>query len=192
MFVELYEMIVETDVKQSEKLDFFLERTQDHIQRVQNAAQAIATEYPEFEAVVKQAEEHDASKYEEPEKDAYVELTWLKKQDQKADGEDNDQINQATLHHVKNNSHHPEYHLEDKSEANINADDRDKSDDVVDATRMPDLDIAEMIADWQAMSEELGTNTAREWFDSVRDVRWHFSAEQESLIDKLLKVFEKD
>jgi hypothetical protein len=40
------------------------------------------------------------------------------------------------------------------------------------------------------MSEELGKNTARQWFDKQKDVRWHFSAKQEHLIGKLLGVFE--
>ncbi|MHA1170439.1 MAG: DUF5662 family protein, partial [Candidatus Hodarchaeales archaeon] len=88
------------------------------------------------------------------------------------------------------NPHHPEYHLKDKGEANISGTDRDQSKNCVDASSMPDLDIAEMVADWQAMSEELGTNTSRQWFDKVKDVRWHFSPHQVKLIDKLLKVFE--
>jgi hypothetical protein len=57
---------------------------------------------------------------------------------------------------------------------------------------MPPIDIAEMVADWQAMSEELKNNTAREWYNKQKDVRWHFSEEQDQLIDKLLKVFEVD
>jgi len=32
---------------------------------------------------------------------------------------------------------------------------------------------------------------AREWYNKQKDVRWHFSPEQDKLIDKLLKVFEK-
>ena len=67
-----------------------------------------------------------------------------------------------------------------------------ESNKCVDASRMPDVDIAEMIADWQAMSEELQTNTAREWFEKQKDVRWHFSEHQEELIDKLLTVFEEE
>jgi len=42
------------------------------------------------------------------------------------------------------------------------------------------------------MSEELKKNTAREWFNTQKDVRWHFSEEQEQLIDRLLKVFESE
>ena len=56
---------------------------------------------------------------------------------------------------------------------------------------MPDLDVAEMVADWQAMSEELQTNTAREWYDKQEGVRWRFSETQKKLIDKVLQVFEK-
>ena len=76
--------------------------------------------------------------------------------------------------------------------SSINAKDRDKSDECVDASKMPDLAIVEMVADWQAMAEELKKNTAREWFNKQKDVRWHFSEHQEELIDKLLKVFEED
>lgn len=191
MFVKLYERLTEKDMEHTpEKYDFFLKRTQDHIQRVQNAVLTIATKYPEFKKLIEQAKDHDASKFESPEREPYIELTWLKKQGTKAEGELRDQITQATLHHVKNNSHHPEYHLKDKKKANLDSTNRDESIECVDATAMPDLDVAEMVADWQAMSEELGTNTAREWFDDVKDVRWHFSEKQATLIDKLLKAFE--
>ena len=42
-------------------------------------------------------------KFEEPEKGPYIELTWHKKEGTKATGELEDQITQATLHHIKNN-----------------------------------------------------------------------------------------
>jgi len=176
--------------EEEEKVTFFMERTQEHIDRVQNAAAKIAETYPELSGLVEQAEQHDASKFEEPEKSPYIELTWHKKQGTKVEGELADQIEQATLHHIKNNRHHPEFHLEDKSKANLSSTNRDDSIEVVDAQNMPALDVAEMVCDWQAMAEELQTNTAREWFDDVKDVRWSFTGEQEALIDKLIKVFE--
>jgi len=185
----IYERLIKEQDEQEEKLAFFMERTQEHIQRVQDAVDKIVAAYPEYETLVEIASEHDASKFEEPEKGPYIELTWNKKEGTKATGELEDQITQATLHHIKGNQHHPEYHLEDKSKANLSSTNRDESIEVVDATNMPDIALVEMVADWAAMSEELGTNTAREWFDDVRDVRWHFSEDQESLIDKLLKVF---
>lgn len=193
MYTALYEKLTMIEDNTDEMYDFFIERTNGHIQRVQDAVQKIANEYPEFEPLIAQAEDHDASKFEEPEKTPYIELTWSKKTGKgEADKEGWKAITQATLHHIKNNSHHPEYHLRDKAKANLSSTNRDESIECVDATAMPDIDVAEMVADWQAMSEELETNTSREWFEKVRGVRWSFSREQEQLIDKLLKVFEGD
>ncbi len=73
----------------------------------------------------------------------------------------------------------------------IDPKDRNKSRKCVDASAMSPVAIAEMVCDWQAMSEELGTNTARQWYDKQKNVRWSFSEEQDALIDKLLKVFEE-
>jgi hypothetical protein len=192
MINEIYENLISEQSEEEEKIAFFMDRLQEHIDRVKSAAYDIAQAYPEFSELVDQAEEHDASKFEEPEKSPYIELTWAKKLEKETGRkfDSTPEITQATLHHIKNNRHHPEFHLEDKTKANLSSTNRDESIECVDATNMPDLDVAEMVADWQAMSEELGTNTAREWFDDVKDVRWKFSVEQEELIDRLLKVFE--
>ena len=196
----------EAKSEEEQKGQFFIERTEKHIKLVQEAAAKIVEAYPEFDELLKQVEVHDASKLEEPERTPYVEITWRHKlENEKGEYDpyngkgyqtpgklEKEDENQATLHHITTNSHHPEYHLEDKSDANINKDARDKSDKCIDASRMPDTDVAEMVADWQAMAEELQTNTTREWFDKQKDVRWHFSEHQEELIDRLLKVFEEE
>lgn len=174
--------------EEKEKLDFFKKRTKKHIERVQNAAKKIVNKHDEYKELLEQVKDHDASKFEEPEMTPYIELTWLKKMDQEDDGDDQKAITKATLHHIKNNKHHPEYH--NKEKANIDSTNRDDSIECIDANNMDDISVAEMVADWQAMSEELKTNTSREWYDDVRDVRWSFSKKQEDLIDKLLKVFE--
>lgn len=178
-----YIKIAET---QKEKKDFFNKRTNKHIDRVQNAAKKIVDKYNEYKELLEQVEDHDASKFEEPEMTPYIELTWLKKQDQGDDG--GKDIENATLHHIKNNKHHPEYH--NKEKANIDSTNRDKSIECISTRNMDDVSIAEMVADWQAMAEELGTNTSREWYDDVKNVRWSFSKKQEELIDKFLTVFE--
>lgn len=173
-----------------EQKQHFLDRTKKHISLVKKSVKKIIDEYPEFDKLLEQVKEHDQSKFKEPELIPYISLTWRKNKGDEAEGLlSQEEENEATLHHVKSNSHHPEYHLEDKEDANIDSSDRDKSQKCVDASLMPDIDVAEMVADWQAMSEELGTNTSREWFDEQKDVRWSFSEEQEELIDKLLKVF---
>ena len=177
-----------------EQKQYFLDRTNKHIDRVQKASKKIVKKYPEFSDLIEQVKKHDSSKFKEPEMTPYVSLTWRKKPN-KSKNDENDLLseekeNEATMHHVKSNSHHPECHLENKEDANIDPKDRNKSKKCVDATLMPDIDIAEMVADWQSMSEELKTNTSREWFDEQKDTRWHFSKKQEKLIDKLLKAFE--
>jgi len=203
MFTKLFEEMNNVP-EQVEKEEYFLDRTNKHIKFVQNAAAKIVEAYPEFFELLKQVETHDESKFHDPELTPYIEITWRHKiEKEKSEFDpyhdkgyqtpgklDKEKENQATLHHITTNSHHPEYWLEDKSKAN--KDDRDKSDECIDASRMSDLAIAEMVADWQAMAEELKTNTARQWFEKNKDVRWHFSKHQEELIDKLLKVFEDE
>ena len=193
MFNDIYEEI--TGDIESEKEKYFIERTKKHIRKVQENAKKIVDVYPELDKLLDQVKIHDVSKLEEPEKTPYIGIIWRHKQDNfksyKRPGTlSSEKENAATIHHITTNSHHPEYHLKDKSQANISAKDRDKLDKCVNVSLMPDIDIAEMIADWQAMSEELKKNTAREWFNEQKDVRWHFSKHQEELIDKLLKVFE--
>ena len=182
---------------------YFEERTAKHIALVQAAAQKIVKAYPEeFKELEAHASIHDASKLVEPERTPYISISWRHKLENeqgkfnpiKGKGYqtpgmlDKDEENKATLHHITTNSHHPEFYNKDK--ANIDAEDRDKSVKVLDAGKMLPLDIAEMIADWQAMAEELKKNTARQWYDQQKNVRWSFTPEQDALIDKLLKVFE--
>ena len=186
MFDELLEKLL---LEMDEKEKYFEDRTNRHIHLVQKAAQNIVDAYPEFSDLLKEVEHHDDSKLEEPERTPYIDITWKKKPGVEK-SKPTEKENQATLHHIKNNPHHPEYWLPDKTKGNLSSTNRDDSIECVDASNMSDLAVAEMVSDWQAMSEELGTNTAREWFNDVKDVRWHFSPHQEELIDKLLRVFE--
>lgn len=191
--IELLEklMLIVKEVDMDEKEKWFEERTYRHIALVQKAARKVAGTYPdEFSVLIDIVEDHDASKFEEPERTPYIELTWNKKNNIKAKPELQKDITIATLHHIKNNAHHPEYWLEDKTKANLSSTNRDESIECVDASNMDDIAIAEMVCDWVAMSEELQTNTAREWYNDVKDVRWHFSDKQDKLIDRLLIIFE--
>jgi len=205
MFDSLWKLLREREASYNEKYRYFLDRMKNHIQLVKDAAEKIVKAYPEFAELLKEVKVHDASKFEEPELTPYIEITWRHKLEKEKGQYDpyngigyqrpgrleKEAENVATLHHITTNPHHPEYWLKDKSDANISKDDRDKSDKVVDASPMPDIAVAEMVADWVAMAEELKTNTARQWFNKQKDVRWHFSKHQETLIDKLLRVFEE-
>lgn len=202
---DLMEKLMVFENEFDEKEQYFVKRTNNHIALVQKAAAIIVAAFPEFKgSLPERVKDHDQSKLQEPERTPYIEITWRHKLENEKGEFDpinakgyqspgsltKEDENKATLHHITTNEHHPEYWLEDKDDANINAKDRDKSDKVVDVSKMPDVAVAEMIADWQAMAEEVKRNTTREWYNKQKDVRWHFSEEQDKLIDKLIKVFE--
>jgi hypothetical protein len=190
-----------------EQEKYFEERTQKHIALVNKAIEKIAHANPEFKEfdsneLIENGKKHDAAKLQEPERTPYISITWRHKLEKEKDEHDpiNDkgyqrpglldkkEENDATLHHITTNSHHPEYWLADKSEANINSKDRDKSDHIINASKMDNLSVAEMCADWQAMAEELQKNTALEWYEKQKDKRWRFSESQDKLIRKILAV----
>lgn len=167
----------------------FETRTNKHIQLVRKYCERVpdsSNKYYHF--LQERAEKHDQSKFEEPEITPYIYLTWQYKM--KDDGKEfilpqeiKDSMNNATLFHVTHNSHHPEFHASNNKTMEIlNRDDRDKpTETTVDATSMPDIDIAEMVADWCAMSEERG-NSPTLWADKNINVRWKFTKDQTDLI----------
>lgn len=187
---------------EKEMRDWYDERTRRHIELVQKYCKKIADLGDErFEGIVERGEEHDQSKWEEPELDPYILITWRYKckDDGKdfwdgllSEGETKEQVEEemrkATEHHVKNNRHHPEFHSDQAGQL-INEKDRDKPRVLVDATKMGDLDMAEMVADWCGMAEERG-NTPKEWADKNVGVRWDFTDGQKDLIyDLIEKIF---
>jgi len=183
----LHSSLVKSFTKQATHLDamkdFFKERTLKHISLVKKYLNRLNKHYSyDFKE-----EDHDKSKFEDPEYEPYLYITWKHKSDNENEDyeipdEWKDRCHEATFHHVKTNKHHPEYWDSTLTENPINKEDRDKpSDKVVDATKMPKKYILEMVADWCAMSEEKG-NTPKEWADKNMGVRWEFSPEQKDLI----------
>ncbi len=139
---------------------------------------------------------HDDSKWEDPEYTPYVWLTWRYKckddgiELELPDGMD-ERIQKATWHHITVNKHHPEYWDDNASfESNLNSKDRDKPpENPVDATKMDDISLAEMVCDWNAMGLERG-NTAESWADKNVNVRWLFTDDQVENIYKWIKDLE--
>jgi hypothetical protein len=171
--------------------DWFEKRTNRHISLVQKYCQKIENYDPRFDGLVEQAKDHDKSKFEDPEVDPYVYITWSYKC--KNDGiefeapEDmDDQMNKATNNHVLNNDHHPEKWSGKKQDV-INRKDRDKPKELIDATKMLDLALGEMCADWMAMSEEKKSDP-KDWADKNVNKRWKFTDEQKNLIYELIKA----
>ena len=189
--------------------EFFIKRTKKHINLVGKYLKKIEeydenlfskmTEQEEWAERAERAErvkDHDKSKFEEPELTPYVYITWKYKcQDEGKEfnvpKEIEEKMTEAKEHHVKNNPHHPEYHC-NQTENLINENDRDKPPNkMIDGTKMKKNDIAEMIADWCAVSEEKGNNP-KSWADKNINVRWKFTNEQSNLIYQLIdSIWEK-
>ncbi len=133
---------------------------------------------------------HDVSKLIYPEVYPYIWITWnYKCKDEGKEFLMPDYIKihagEATFHHVKNNPHHPEYW--DDEVKMEKREDRDIPTrwSLANATKMPDIYIAEMVADWLAMSEEKGTSV-KNWADKNVNIRWKFTDEQKNLIYELI------
>jgi len=173
----------------------FESRTKMHISYVGQYCRKIAKKFPEFEELNKRAEIHDKSKWKEPERMPYIWLT-LKFKCQNEGGKFEDynppedidaKITKASEHHVKTNSHHPEFHCKRKTNL-VNKKSRDsKTSQIIDATKMPRLDIAEMVADWCGMAKELDDHP-KDWADKNVNKKWKFTDEQKFLIYQLIEA----
>jgi len=187
-----YKKAINKPENYDEMRDWFEKRTNKHIERVQKYCKKIEDYDPkQFKGLVEQAKQHDQSKFKDPEIEPYIHITWqykCKEDGKKYEcGEDiKDKMNGATNHHVKNNRHHPEF-FSDKDVNVINRDDRDKPpSEIIDATKMGNVDIGEMVADWMAMSEEKNSEP-KDWADKNVNIRWKFSDKQKSLIYELIE-----
>lgn len=187
-------LIMEEDTEQQEMEKWFHKRTDRHIKLVQKYCNKIYEhDKQKFKGIIERGKQHDASKYEEPEYEPYIYITWQYKH--KNNGEDyappenmKEKMHAASEHHVKHNQHHPEYYDNSKKEL-INKKNRDlPPEEMIDATKMSDLDIAEMVADWMAMSEELGDNPV-DWANKNVNKRWKFNDGQQKLIYELLELY---
>jgi len=174
-----------------EMLDFYFQRTLKHILTVGKYCDRLIEMDSKFEMLYFRKHVHDYSKLIMPEIEAYVFVTWMYKcKDEGVDliisNEIKDAMKEATVHHVTTNTHHPEYHSKVKMDF-INAEDRDEAPaETVHATLMPEIDIAEMVADWCAMSEEKGS-TPHEWAAKNEiNARWKFSKKQRDLIHRCM------
>jgi len=187
--------IIESADYTPEMKDWFWQRTNNHIDSVKKYCYRIHKALPD-EYSDQLGAKHDYSKLESPEMEPYIHISWhYKMKDDGKEYEVSDQIkndmDKATAHHVHTNSHHPEFHSPIKSDDQINRDDRDKPPaQLVDATSMPKVDVAEMVADWCAMSEEKG-NTPQEWAKKNINIRWKFTDEQIKLIYDLIDLIWK-
>ena len=142
--------------------------------------------------LLNEREIHDCGKFVAPEYIPYVHLTWRYKlvklgQKYEVDKELEQQMQDATFYHVKDNAHHPEHWDYDVTPQHLNPKDRDAPSTLItDATSMPLTYVASMVADWLAVSEERGTDV-NDWIKSNVNIRWKFTDKQVYLIKEIVR-----
>lgn len=176
--------------------DHFKYRTGYHLWCVRKWSDRIAAlNDPRIDRVLldKERDDHDEGKWLEPEYTPYLFISWNYKC--KREGvpfdlppETQQQMHEATFHHIKSHRHHPEFWDDDVAIDGLNKDDRDRpaAGRLVDGTKMPLTYVAAMVADWFAMSEELGGHP-KNWADKNVNIRWKFTDIQTAFIYELIK-----
>lgn len=153
-------------------IEYFMERTNNHIQKVQININTIISntmnhENPLLEQLKFRRDHHDESKFSYDEFLPYVQLTWNKKYKIKTNEE---LIKTAIIHHYYNNRHHPEHF------------------NFISIDLMNEIDLIEMVADWQAMSQEFD-NSLKEFAKRNIGTRWLFNEKQQEIIWNLINIF---
>jgi len=175
---------------------FFVLRTRSHLFLVRKWSDKITDlNHAQIDNTLlnKERDDHDEFKWLEPEYTPYVLITWdyeqkrLKKEFS-LPAEIKEKMNDATLHHIKRHKHHPEFWDENVGNDSLNRENRDMPPKrMVDGTKMPLTYVAAMVADWLAMSEELGT-CPYQWVEKNVNVRWSFTQEQVHFINRLIEA----
>lgn len=152
-----------------EMVAFYEKRTRDHIARVAHCLSVMSgvTEYGDELEV--RAKWHDASKFGEKERVAYIWITEYHRRRRNGesfsypDGVEG-LVKKAIDHHLRTNRHHPEFH------ANPND--------------MSDVDLIEMVCDWTAVSQEFGQDngSAMGWADKTIGRRLFLNRERAGFI----------
>ncbi len=167
----------------------FEKRTNKHIALFEKYHSLFREAYKGYEKSIG----HDASKLDHNgvERTPYILISWdyyckSKKIPFELSESERELTNQATLYHIITNPHHPEYHDPNFNSTMLNREDRDEvPEEMVDARTMPLENIAEMVCDWMAMSEEKGTEPY-EWANKNINIRWKFTKKQVQFIAEIL------
>lgn len=178
-----------------EMIEHFKYRTGFHLWCVHkwtNRIAALNDKRIDLDTLFDERDRHDEYKWLTPEYEPYLFISWGYKC--RRTGVDfilpdsiKEQMNEATFHHIKSHRHHPEFWDDNVTIAALNKGDRDRpaAGQMVDGTKMPMSYVAAMVADWFAMSEELGSHPAKWAADNI-NVRWKFTNEQIGLINDLI------
>jgi hypothetical protein len=185
---------IENDKKKERIKDYHVYRTHKHIGRVINNAKRLEEEFG-LDGLTNNCLFHDTAKFKEPELIPYCWLTEFHR------CKDNnikfrypsgmeDQVVNATEHHILNSDHHPEYWCRNPESIKIgrNRDAYIQPSGIVVAKDMPEIKAAEMICDWNAMSQEKNSSL-HDWADNTIGTRWEFSKPIKKSIYQYIEFF---
>ncbi|MCF8354350.1 MAG: DUF5662 family protein [Melioribacteraceae bacterium] len=149
----------------------FIERTGAHIKRVIDNGERLCEKFPEIsEELRNRIAKHDTSKFGPFEFDGYIFVTEKYRPGNQLNITPDIQklMDDAIKNHYKSNRHHPEYHekVEDMSE----------------------LDLAEMVCDWAAMSQEMNDKLDKFYYKNALP-KHKFTEEQQKSILKYINCF---
>jgi len=145
---------------------YFEERTNRHIRIVQNNLDVLSKSNKDISSELKERSAlHDQSKFSNEEYVPYIFMTWKRKLEKEGKSFEypkdiEERVGEAIKHHISVNKHHPEAH-NNPNDMNV-------------------VDVAEMVADWHAMSIEFGGNT-KDWADKSI-VKYGFDDNHKELI----------
>ena len=158
----------ELEMKEQEYMDYI----EEHLANVKTAFQKYGDRLcqelniSKFE-LERNIYNHDMSKFSSDEFDAYRNYFYPCSDETK----DKESFNKAWKHHYTNNPHHPEYW-------------KDEENNIKD---MPNIYIAEMLCDWEAMSMKFNGSTY-EYYKKERDVK-PFSQNTKNILDHVIEIF---
>jgi len=167
-----------------EMINHFTDRTNKHMDLVQKYCKIIDGLFPNrFPGLIERGRTHDDSKFSQYELEPYIILT-EKHRTKRVDNIDlelpdfvQEAMDDAWVHHYTVNDHHMNFYVPEV-------------DGFTKVEVMPDKAVAEMCADWFAMSEELDSHTL-DWVEDHMNVKWSVSKSIEDLIFEILnKVLE--
>lgn len=156
----------------NDMINYYIKRTAEHIDRVDKNLERIKYAFPKLDVDVldQLGLNHDASKYSKTEQVGYILITEKYKDGGRKDFsiEETTLMDKAWEHHRSNNRHHPEYHK-----------------NIIDMNK---YDLAEMVADWAAISQEKNTSLL-DWANKNIGTRFKFNEVQSKLIYSYIDIF---
>lgn len=130
--------------------------------------------YDVIQSIDEDIENHDKSKYDNTEYDAYLDNFYPADEKEIPDSKESDSYQYAWNHHQKNNPHHWQYWVLVKDEGTLVPLD------------MPISYVLHMLCDWDSFSYVSSSRTTKQWYDENKS-NMTLSKNTKALVEKYLE-----